>query len=330
MYRYANLPGVEFLDNQYAVEERIAIIDLGTNTFHLLIVQPAGNQHPNVLHREKRSVRIGLGGINQGFITDEARRRALICLRDFKKTIEDWRAGTIKALGTSAFRGARNGQDLVHEILVETGIDVGLISGDQEAEYIYYGVRSAMDLGNEKSLIVDIGGGSVEFIIGNKEKLFWKQSFDVGAQRLLERFQSNDPITNKEIKLLNAFLKAELAPLFEQLREHQPRTLVGSSGTFDTLSEIYCVRNNIPYIDTPETPLTLLAFNEIYNELVSKNRLERLMIPGMIEMRVDMIVTACCLIRFLLDNGHAFLSVRVSTFSLKEGVVASMYPSTKA
>jgi exopolyphosphatase / guanosine-5'-triphosphate,3'-diphosphate pyrophosphatase len=180
-----------------------------------------------------------------------------------------------------------------------------------------------VNLGLERSLIVDIGGGSVEFIIANQREISWKQSFDVGAQRLLEKFHRHDPISPEEIASLEKFLEESLVPLFQQLQSYQPHVLVGSSGTFDTLSEIYCVRNNIPYKETPETPLTLKAFGEIYAELISKNRADRMKIPGMIEMRVDMIVAASCLIKFLLDR-FTFLQVRVSTYSLKEGVLASL------
>jgi exopolyphosphatase/guanosine-5'-triphosphate,3'-diphosphate pyrophosphatase len=303
--------------------QRIAIIDLGTNTFHLLIAERSGGLPPTVLHREKQPVKIGMGGINRGIITDEALQRALACLKNFRKTMDEWKVGLTRAIGTSALRSAGNGEAVVRTILRETGIEISLISGDQEAEYIYYGVRSALNLGMEKSLIVDIGGGSVECIIADSQKLFWKQSFDVGAQRLLEKFQKHDPIGTDEISALNAFLKQSLDPLFQQVHLHQPHVLVGSSGTFDTLSEICCVRSNIPYNETPETPLTLSAFQEIHAELISCNRAERMKIPGMIEMRVDMIVVASCLIKFLLDR-YTFRQVRVSTYSLKEGVLASM------
>ncbi len=305
------------------LKERIAIIDLGTNTFHLLIAERTGAERPVILHREKQPVKIGMGGINRSIITPEAIERALTCLRSFRKTMNDWNVTQTRAIGTSALRSAGNGEAVAHLIRTETGIDVRLISGDQEAEYIYFGVRSAVDLGKDKSLIIDIGGGSVEFIIANQDHLVWKHSFDVGAQRLLEKYQQNDPITPAEIASLNDFLRVSLEPLFQQMRIHQPYVMVGSSGTFDTLSEIYCVRNHMPYAETPETPLTLQAFDEIYAELICKNRAERLKIPGMIEMRVDMIVVACCLIKFLLSQ-FPFHQVRVSTYSLKEGVLTSL------
>ena len=109
----------------------------------------------------------------------------------------------------------------------------------------------------------------------------------------------------------------------EALHKHKPKILIGSSGTFDTLSDIYCFQHELPLRDTPETPFSKDAFNGIFEELISKDRAARMQIPGMIEMRVDMIVVACCLIHFLLVH-HAFDSVRVSSYSLKEGILAAM------
>lgn len=113
-------------------------------------------------------------------------------------------------------------------------------------------------------------------------------------------------------------------PVFEALAQFPTNIMVGSSGTFDTLSDIFCIQHDIhKTIEETETPLTLAGFEEIYHQLVSKNRIERLQMPGMIEMRVDMIVVACCLIRYLL-NHHPFNRIRVSTYSLKEGVLAAL------
>lgn len=303
------------------MKERIAIIDLGTNTFHLLIAEKNGPE-TNILYREKQAVKIGMGGINQGLIKEPAILRALTCLRNFKKIMDDWKVSRVFAFGTSALRSATNGSEVIKKIRLETGISIKLISGDEEAEYIYHGVRSAMDLGTEKSLIVDIGGGSVEFIIGNRETIFWKQSFDIGAQRLLEQFQKHDPILTEEIIELEACFEKSLAPLRRAFENHIPSILVGSSGTFDTLSEIYCIRNGIKLTpDQSETPLTPESFHSIHMEIIECNRAERLGIPGMIEMRVDMIVVASCLVNFLFHK-FPLNKVRVSSYSLKEGVLS--------
>ena len=301
---------------------RTAIIDMGTNTFHLMVVEWSNDGY-EILLRERSAVRIGVGGINQNIITNEGIDRAVNALIRFKKKIDEFNVTDAFAFGTSALRNAKNTKDVIAKIKEATGIDTTIISGDEEARYIYNGVNLALKLGEEKSLITDIGGGSVEFIIGNGKEIFWKQSFEIGAQRLLERFQKHDPILSSEIESVMKFFADSLAPLFEAMKIHSPKVLAGSSGTFDTLSDIYCVQSGIEQKDLPETPLTIEAFEKIYPKIISKNRSERLQIPGMIEMRVDMIVVACCLVKFILDS-FSFEQIRVSSYSLKEGVLASL------
>ena len=304
------------------MKNNIAIIDMGTNTFHLMVAELDDLDY-HIIHRERVAVKIGMGGINDGIIIEEGMTRALNALHYFRSILDKFSIKKTLAFGTSALRNAKNGQDIISRIKNETGIDAKIISGDEEATYIYKGVRAAMNLGIEKSLIVDIGGGSVEFIIGNEKEIYWKQSFEIGAQRLLEKFQKHDPILSDEIVALYEYFKKSLQPLLKSIDEYQPKILVGSSGTFDTLSEIYCLKNSIEWQDRPETPLTIESFYKIFEEFKNKNRDERLQIPGMIEMRVDMIVVASCLIDFLLAN-IALKGIRVSSYSLKEGVLASL------
>jgi exopolyphosphatase/guanosine-5'-triphosphate,3'-diphosphate pyrophosphatase len=307
---------------------KIAIIDMGTNTFHLLIAEATENGYV-IVHRERTAVKIGKGGINQGYITEEGMTRALLAMQSFKNTIDKHRVKNVKAFGTSALRNAVNGVEVLHRIKKVCGIDTTIISGDVEAEYIYHGVRYSLDMGKEKSLIVDIGGGSVECILGDSSQIFWKESFEIGAQRLLEEFHNYEPITGVEIHRLDQHFGRKLASLFEALRQYPANVLIGASGTFDTLSDIYCYQNNIPKSDDqPETPLTIEGFCSIYADLISKNREQRMQIPGMIEMRVDMIVVACCLVRYVLAR-HSFSRIRVSSYSLKEGVLASCIEAPK-
>jgi exopolyphosphatase / guanosine-5'-triphosphate,3'-diphosphate pyrophosphatase len=303
------------------MKNRIAIIDMGTNTFHLLVAEFEGHTY-KIIYRDSSAVKIGKGGITNGFITEEGATRALAAIKKFKATVDTLLVQKTLAFGTSALRVAKNGEEIIQKIITETGIRTRIISGVEEATYIYEGVRSAMTI-DQKSLIVDIGGGSVEFIIGNEKEVFWKQSFEIGGQRLLEKYQKHDPILPDEISALNDFFSKSLHSLTIAMAEHQPLVLIGSSGTFDTLSEIHCIRNFREWRAAPETPLTINSFHEIFNEIKIKDRGERLLIPGMIEMRVDMIVVACCLINFLLAN-FTFDKIRVSSYSLKEGVLASL------
>jgi exopolyphosphatase / guanosine-5'-triphosphate,3'-diphosphate pyrophosphatase len=311
------------------VEKTAAIIDLGTNTFHLLIARWSERGF-QILHREREAVKIGMGGINEGIITEAGANRAVKALESFRETLAKWSLEKTLGIGTSALRNAKNGARIARRLEQASGIPIRIISGDEEATYIYHGVRLAMDIGNIPSLIVDIGGGSVEFIIADQQTLLWKRSFEIGAQRLLERFQKHEPMLPEEMAILLDFFSTDLKPLAEAMTMFNPRVLIGSSGTFDTLSEIYCLRNSLPYSgEATETPLTQKGFNEIFSELVKKDRQQRLEINGMIEMRVDMIVVASCLVYFLLHR-HPFEAIRVSTYSLKEGVLATLIRDSRA
>lgn len=305
------------------MDSRIAIVDLGTNTFHLLIVD-IENGNYQLIHRERQAVKLGERGINKGVITDEALQRALIALSGFSASIKQMNAEKIFAYGTSALRNAHNRLAVIRKIKVTTDIDVKLIAGDEEARLIYLGVRSAVRLGEEKSLIMDIGGGSVEFIIGNENEIFWKQSIEIGAQRLLEEYHRHDPIKAEDLKALNHYFELNLENLFSALNLYQPKTLVGSSGTFDTLSDIYCIGQGITRDPkATETPLSFAGFHEIYKQLIVKDRAARMLVPGMIELRVDMIVVACSLIDYLITR-YSFDQIRVSSYALKEGVLSDI------
>ncbi|MEP6736190.1 MAG: exopolyphosphatase [Chryseolinea sp.] len=304
------------------MDKKIAIIDMGTNTFHLLIAE-ADTLGYHITYRERLVVKLGKDGMLQGIITEQGTHRALLAMQSFKNTIDQQQVGRVYAFGTSALRNASNGEEVVHRIKSITGIEATIISGDLEAEFICMGVRAAMHL-EEPSLIMDIGGGSVEFIICDNENIYWKKSLEIGAQRLLEKFQKNDPITKEEMSALDLYFDDALQVLFDALQKFHPRILIGSSGTFDTLSDIFCITHDIHKSpEEIETPLTLTGFYEIYEDLLHKTRAQRMEIPGMIEMRVDMIVVACCLIRYILAR-HSFNRVRVSTYALKEGVLATL------
>ncbi len=316
---HQNLKSLSFI-LLYCAAMNVAVIDLGTNTFHLLLARVDSQSH-EIFHRERKSVKIGEKGINKGEITAAAWDRALEALNDFKSTIDKNGIDQVFATATSAMRNANNGAELVREIKNQTGIEIEVISGIREAELIHYGASKALDFGTEKSLIMDIGGGSIEFIIANQKQAYWMQSFEIGGQRLVEKFHKSDPITTTEIENLKNFFDKELQQLIDACAEHSPKTLIGCSGTFDTLSDIYSEENNLTRDeDATEYPFNKDAFQHILQDLVTKNRNERLAIPGMIEMRVDMIVVACLLVDHImkkLELDH----LRVSAYALKEGIL---------
>lgn len=306
-----------------SMNQKLAVIDLGTNTFHLMIAETRGTKS-HIIHREKVAVKLGKAGINQDIIQEDAIDRAILTLRNFKSKMDREGVVAVHAFGTSALRNAKNALTVTEKIKASTGIEVKIISGDDEAEMIYKGVQSALDLGNETSLIMDIGAGSVEFILGNGAKTLWKGSLEIGAQRILELYRIQDPITPGEIQQLDQFFESSLAEVHKVTQQYPPVTLVGSSGTFDTLSDLYCAENNIAKNESDgETPLTIGYFYSAYQQLIKMNRTERMNMMGMIELRVDLIVVGCCLVRYILEK-YNLKQIRVSSYSLKEGALAML------
>lgn len=296
-----------------------AIIDLGTNTFHLLIFEGE-----NILFKESIPAKIGKGGISQGVISEEGILRALNVLNVFRKEIDNQGVSLDKvfAVGTSAIRNAGNKEEFLWRVLDETGIKIQVISGEEEAELISLGVKKAMPI-PETSLIIDIGGGSVEFVICNDEKIFWKQSFEIGGQRLIDRFMKSDPISMRSIQLMDDFFREKLLPLANACHQYAPKVLIGSSGSFDTLIDMQYMKEkgHLPAKDKVSFEYSIQEFYRAYDALVFKNHVERMQMAGMIELRVDMIVVAMCLIRFVVQSLE-IEQIKVSSYALKEGVMA--------
>jgi exopolyphosphatase / guanosine-5'-triphosphate,3'-diphosphate pyrophosphatase len=308
------------------MNNRLALIDMGTNTFHLLVTEVNEQGQLRDLYKTKVPVRLGQGGISNGNIAPEAYERALKTLKDFRKVIDEHGAETVRAMATSMVRNAANGDDFVKDIYKQTDIEVEVIDGAREAELIYYGVRFAGVLNEQTALLMDIGGGSVEFIVCNNQEIFWKRSFEIGAQRLMDQFFTADPIPTESIAAEKAYLAEKLQPLTEAVNKYKPTILVGSSGTFDTLCDIDALRKGdssrqqtIPLT----SELAMDDFYSVYEELLRKTHDERLAIPGMLEMRVDMIVLATIVVDFVLEN-YKLHEIRVSSYALKEGVLQQM------
>jgi exopolyphosphatase/guanosine-5'-triphosphate,3'-diphosphate pyrophosphatase len=231
----------------------------------------------------------------------------------------------VYAFATSAVRDARNGKEFVEKLKLETGFEVNVIDGDQEAEYIYYGVCEAVAMTDQTSLIIDIGGGSVEFIIGNKKDIFWKQSFQLGAARLLEKFKPSDPISDQQINDINLHLRRELAPLFEAVEKYPVTELIGSSGSFDSLAEMISYRFYEPSILEGKTEyvFNIKDYEAIYKSILKSTKEERLQMKGLVEMRVDMIVVSSIIVHFVLTE-FKLSKMRLSTYALKEGVLHTL------
>jgi exopolyphosphatase / guanosine-5'-triphosphate,3'-diphosphate pyrophosphatase len=301
-----------------------AIIDLGTNTFQLLIIEIDG-QNFKTIHEESYAAKIGMGGISSGIITEEGIQRGVKGLQYFQQVFEKEEVtnGNILATATSAVRNAKNGDEFCQRVLDETGIKIQVISGEEEATLIYEGVKLGMDIGIEPSMIMDIGGGSVEFIICDKNRIMYKRSFEIGGQRLMDKFMTSDPISPRSVGALKDYLEEQLLPLTNAVHQYAPVCVIGSAGSFETLIDMFYMKT-YGYLPSPEQVSFDLPISEFYDsffELVSKNHDERMALAGMKELRVDMIVVGVCLIDFVLKR-FDIQQIKVSNYALKEGVLS--------
>lgn len=217
---------------------KIAVLDLGTNTFHLLVAAVKPDRSFKKIFRSKVVVKLGEGAIHRNTIAEIPYARGIHALHHYAGIINQYQPDKIFAFATSAIRSAKNGEKFVAEAKRETGIEIDIISGDEEAELIYHGVKQCVRMTDEHQLIMDIGGGSTEFIIADRRNIVWKKSFDIGASRLLAMFRPSDPIAAAEVRKLEIFLSEKLLPLDKAIKKFPVRTMIGSSGSFDSLAEM--------------------------------------------------------------------------------------------
>ena len=297
---------------------RLSIIDLGTNTFNLLVAErdAAGNLH--VLHTEERAVFLGRGGIEQGVLTEEATERGFTVLRAFAGKSREMGAERITGFGTSALRNAQNGRTFTSRAKSELDIAITIIPGDEEADLILDGVRQAVTFTGKPTVVMDIGGGSIEFILATDKALMWKRSFEIGATRLLERFSPSDPLTLEEYFRICAYLDAKLEPLFAVMDRHWPTTLVGSAGSFDTVAELVAAERGAVLVPE-ETSLAFSGteFHPVKEHLISSTRAERRGMKAIPDYRVETLPVALIAIERVL--AHGIDELRWSKYALKEG-----------
>ncbi len=302
-----------------------AVIDMGTNTFHLLLARVGEDGSLEKLTDQKLPVMLGRGGISDGRITPEAMQRGLDALMNFTGQAREAgiRPDEIQAFATSAVRSASNSAGFLSRILEETGLRVQVIEGRTEAEMIFRGVAASGALeGLGTALVMDIGGGSVEFILTQDKNIAWLESFEIGGQRLMDAFMDTDPVRPEQILALDAWLETRLEPLFRACVAHPPQALAGASGTFDTIHDMARYANVGGRLEGQGRygAVSPAFISSLKKELCRKDRSARLAIPGMIEMRVDMIVMAVCLLDLVVRR-IGVGQVRCSPYALKEGAL---------
>ncbi|MCF0189937.1 MAG: phosphatase [Marinilabiliaceae bacterium] len=302
---------------------RFAIIDIGTNTINLAIasISDKGNNY-QMIYSGKEAARLGKGGINEGIMLEDAMERGIEAIGKHAKTIESFNVDHTVAIGTSVMRSVKNADIFAQKIKEKFGIDISIVSGDEEARLIFDGVKQVMPIGSERVLILDIGGGSCEFIIANKDGIIWEHSFELGMSRLLDKFHPSDPITSEEIKKIEAYLRSEMQLLYEALHNYPTQILVGTSGSFDTIATIIAAQKhpamNIKLSTSYE--IGVAPFTEIHRHLMQTTAEQRRAIPKMDKNRVDLVVVGSVFINFVIREMRIEQLYQCS-YALKQGAV---------
>lgn len=300
---------------------RIAVIDLGTNTFNLLIAETLNGQNFKIILNIKQGVKLGRGGINRNVITEEAFQRGIDAVKKYYDLIKEHDVNVVKAIATSAIRDAENGKDFTETLKKNFNITVSVISGEKEAELIYLGVRQTLPFSNKRFLILDIGGGSNEFIIADNVQIFWKKSFKLGMARLLEKFNPSDPITVQEINACEVYFREELKELFEQTLLHKPEIFIGASGSFDSFVAMLSSEKLLKHdMEDVFHEISLPVYEHLHRKIIQSTKDDRDKMEGLEPVRRDMIVLASVFVNFVLKELN-FKTIYQSAYSLKEGAV---------
>jgi exopolyphosphatase / guanosine-5'-triphosphate,3'-diphosphate pyrophosphatase len=295
---------------------KYAVIDSGTNTFSLILYNVSSDgKYEKIL---KESVYVFLADDGLDFVSESAAQRAMNAYLKFDEIIKRYQIESIKAVGTALWRSAMNGAALATEIFNKTGIQVEIIQGNREAELIYSGVAQTLAADTANNLIIDIGGGSVELIIGQNNKMLWCKSFDLGAALLFNKFNVSDPISEQNILQIKEYVNSELQALSDILNKFPVKRIVAASGTLDALVSILEL-GQIPHGAVLELKQDLLE--NFTGQLLVTNLVQRLMIPGMLTSRAKLLPVALVLLKTILELTEIKDAILLSDYALHEGLL---------
>jgi exopolyphosphatase/guanosine-5'-triphosphate,3'-diphosphate pyrophosphatase len=300
---------------------RIAAIDVGSNSIHMVVAQVESDGRFRVLDRAKEAVRLGHRTLTNGRLSRETMDAGVRTLTAFRTLAERQDVTRFKAVATSAVREASNGGDFIQRVRDEVGLRLKVIPGREEARLIYLGVRQAVDLRGEATLIVDVGGGSVELILSEDANAEELHSLKVGVARLSEKFLSSDPPKAKELNDLQAYVAAQLDPILRGFAARDVRRVVVTSGTMLNLIAIAAYqRGEAPDGHLHHFAVTPEEISRVRRILCKADRQERLRVKGLDAKRVDTIVAGACLADHILEQLTA-KEVIACTWALREGVL---------
>lgn len=288
-----------------------AIIDLGTNTFNLLI-GTIDETEVKIEFATKVPVLLGMGGINEGIIAPDALDRAKTTLREYKNHCDDAGVTSILGLGTSAMRAARNANEIIDFAKKELGIDIFVISGEEEAALIYDGVNLIHTF-TEEGMIMDIGGGSTEYILANHDGVVTSASFDIGVSRVFQKLGNPEVFTDATYGEIDSFFNDVAGDFF---KNHEVDLLIGASGSFETMYEMIFEQKFPAANATVEIPLDKLR--SAIDWSLKSTLQERIDHPWIVPMRKNMLPVAAYCILWTIEKLET-KKVVISPYSLKEG-----------
>jgi len=297
---------------------RIAALDVGSNSFHLIVADVETGGHIHVLDRAKEMVRLGDSTLHQGVIPPEVFRRGLDALRSLRRIADRHKADALVAVATSAVREAQNGGEFVRAARDEAGIDIRVIRGDEEARLIYLGARGSLDLGKRRVVLFDLGGGSLEIILADAQELYFSSSLKAGVIRLTESFPCADPPTSRERAHLTERVKTMLGSVVSRVRSMGFDFVAFTSGTASALASI--VRAD-PDAGGGKTTLSLRDLAALEQRLGTMSLAARGRLPGLDARRADTIYAGCVVFRTALELVGAEEATLCET-ALREGIIA--------
>jgi exopolyphosphatase/guanosine-5'-triphosphate,3'-diphosphate pyrophosphatase len=296
-------------------------MDLGTNSFHLLVADVHPDAHIEPIVREKEMLRLGDVVARHGAIPPMAADQAVATVRRFRLLADAAGAVEILAKATSAIRRAENGAELVDRIEDETGVEVEVIGGHEEARLIFGAVRSAVVLDPAPALCLDLGGGSLELMVGDARGLQWATSLPLGVARLTAELVHSDPLSKRDRRALRDRIAEELGPARAEVLELEPKLTVGSSGTLECLAQMVAARRDEELPSSlNQLTITREELEPIHKEILASDAGTRLRMDGLDARRVDLVVAGSMFLTVAMEELE-FDSLTISEWALREGIV---------
>jgi exopolyphosphatase/guanosine-5'-triphosphate,3'-diphosphate pyrophosphatase len=299
---------------------RIAAIDIGTNSVHMIVVQVRPDLSFEVIDREKDMVRLGAGGLDGRSLTPTAMTAALQTLAKFRRIADSHKVEEIVAAATSATREADNGGDFIAEVERQTGIRIKVISGTEEARLIHLAAGYGVDVGGSVATVIDIGGGSVEVTLGTATQLTAAKSFKTGVIRVTEAFVKSDPLAGRDERRLVKHLNKVMGPYLDEVARRGFDRAIGTSGTILSLGALAAADEGRAADEVRNLRVSAKAIRRVRKRLVAADIEERLAMPGLDPRRADLSVGGSILIDTILRRLGAE-DLTLCDLALREGLV---------